>query len=144
MKNTLRYLLISATVLGSGFSRAHADDEAIAAFGGFLAGVITGVIIENNRDDYDADVRVRVGNRDRHWDRHDRHRCDSRCGDHPASSGYWEVRRVKVWIPGHWEVVRNSCGERIKIWKPGHYTHKTERVWVASRGRPSGHWDRCG
>ena len=153
MKNTLRYLLITAIVLGSGFSHAQADDKAAAAIGGFLAGIITGAIIENNSDDFDAEVRVGVGYDRRDYGRHDRSGRYDRDGRYDRSwdhrerrgpDGYWEIRRVKVWVGGSWEFVRNSCGERVKIWRPGHYTYRTERVWVASRGRQSGGYGHCG
>lgn len=63
-------------------------------------------------------------------------------------AGHWEVREVKVWVPGHYEkvwvpplykdVVINGRLVRIKIrngywkvvWIKGHYRIEYIRVWV--------------
>ncbi|RKY14769.1 MAG: hypothetical protein DRP82_03270 [Planctomycetota bacterium] len=63
-----------------------------------------------------------------------------------AFAGHWEVKEVKVWIPGHYEkvwvppvykdVVINNRLVRIKlrngywrvVWIPGHW--KVLKVWV--------------
>jgi hypothetical protein len=41
-------------------------------------------------------------------------------------------------VPGHWEFVRNRCGDRIRVWKSGYYTSHPQKVWV-SGGGPSHH-----
>lgn len=135
MKNTIRILIATALVLGTGTARLHAGDEALAAFGGFVAGMITGAVIENNTD-FHGGVVVEVG--DRHG-RHDRYACYDRYD----RRGHWEVRRVRVWVPGRWEFTISRCGDRIRVWKPGHYTWHSEKVWVRhdNRGRPRGY---CG
>jgi len=63
-------------------------------------------------------------------------------------AGHWEVREVKVWVPGHYEkvwvpplykdVIINGKLVRIKIrngywkvvWVKGHYRIEYVRVWV--------------
>lgn len=67
---------------------------------------------------------------------------------HLLYAGHWEVREVKVWVPGHYEkvwvpplfkdVVINGKLVRIKIrngywkvvWVKGHYRIEYVRVWV--------------
>lgn len=133
MKNKLRYLTTAAIVLGMMAAPSHADDEALAALGGFLAGVITGVVIEDNDHHHRGPaVEVSVGSRHGYPDRYGRHSRYDRYDRHRAP-GHWEVRYVKVWIPGRYEYVRDGCGRRIKVWKPGHHISRPEKVWVAYR-----------
>ena len=127
MKKYIHISLISVLLLGLSATPAHAgDDEAFAAIGGFVAGMITGVII-NDHDD-----RVHVSVHDKYGSRHDRHYRGK-----PHRSGHWEIKRVRVWVPGYWDVRYNPCGDRVKVWRRGHYELRKERVWVAydNRGR---------
>ncbi|MGC9450008.1 MAG: hypothetical protein ACP5I4_01055 [Oceanipulchritudo sp.] len=139
MKNTIRTLIIATLLLGPATTRAHADDEAWAALGGFVAGVITGAVIEDSND-YHGGVSIAVGERRGRYDRYDRGRHD-RYDRHPGhrGKGHWEIKRVRVWIPGRWEFTVNRCGDRIRVWEPGHYGWRREKVWVRHHGR---HHDR--
>ena len=129
MKNTIRTTIIAALLVGLTAAPAHADDEALAAFGGFVVGMITGAVIENNHDHhYDGGIEISY---ERHGDygRHQRY--------YRGPRGHWEIQRYRVWIPGHWNLVVNHCGDRVRVWKSGRYTYKSKKVWVAkhSRGR---------
>jgi len=145
MNKLIRFTLIPLILTTFGTAPAQADDEALAAIGGFVAGIITGAVI----DDHDNRSHVYIG-RDRYSDRHGsrhhdyRDRCCSRdC--HGACSygqpsrhykkGHWEIKHVRVWVPGRWTVKYNSCGDRIKVWKRGHYRWEKERVWVSYNKR---------
>lgn len=131
MKKRTYLPLISVLFISLFSVQARADDEAIAAIGGFVAGVITGSIIDD--DPYDRD-RVRVSVHGRHGDRHYRgHDRDRHWTRHHGKRGHWEVRRIRVWVPGYWDITYNRCGDRIKVWRRGHYQWKRDRVWVPYR-----------
>lgn len=102
----------------------HDHDEVVAAIGGFVGGVIVGSAIDGNNPS--AHVEVSYGHD------HGRHR-----------HGHWEMRRVRVWVPGHWTYVDRDCHRPRKVWVPGRYEYRRDRVWVAHRH--SRHCDRsCG
>jgi len=131
MKHLIRTSIISVLLLALGGAPAHANDKAWAALGGFVAGVITGVAIEDSRDrGYHGEVAVTVVapyGRDYHRGGHYR-------GPDPYRHGHWEIRRVRVWVPGRWEIVIDRCGARTRIWRGGYYEWRRERVWVPYRG----------
>jgi hypothetical protein len=109
-------------------------DEAAAAFGGFVGGLILGTALNDDHDQgrYDDHSGVHVSTRivlgDGH--RHGRHRHH----DH----GYWNVARVRVWVPGYWNVQVDDCGRRYRHFVRGHYEFRRERVWI-----PTGRHGRC-
>ena len=152
MKQIVPISLIAIFLLGLGIPRAHAGDEAVAAIGGFLAGVISGPVINDSHDYGRSRVHVSVGrDRYKHYSygrrthRHDYGRDYSRKGSwrykgssyggEKVRSGHWEIRRVRVWVPGYWTTSRNHCGETVKIWKRGHYKWEREKIWVSYRSR---------
>ena len=141
MKNTIRTLLTAALLVGLNATPAHADDEALAAFGGFVVGMITGAIIENNSDHHHATVDISYGHpvdyRGPRCGKHNRHDCRA------CHKGHWTTQRYKVWVPGHWSYVYNDCGRRVRVWKSGYHTYRTKRVWVARHHRGH-HGSRCG
>jgi hypothetical protein len=148
MKKHIRFLLISILILGMGANHARADDEALAALGGFVAGVITGVIVDDHRD-HRGHTKViiheeRRGHRDYRDYRRDYrdYRGDRHYKGKPHRSGHWEIKRVRVWMPGRYEVRRDRCGDRIRVWVPGHYEWRKERVWVAYSDRGDSRWGR--
>lgn len=112
---------------------ARADhDNALAAIGGFIGGVIVGSHIDHH-DRYDAPPAVCPPPR------------------YEAPRGHWEDRQVRVWVPAHTEVSYDRCGVRIVHTRPGFYTYRTDRVWVVDErhdhGRavvvtPDRRWDR--
>jgi len=148
MKKLIQLTLVPLLLVTLGSAPAQADDEAIAAIGGFVAGIITGSII----DDHDHRSHVYIGH-----DRYDRNQCRPRherthdrgyCGrdgcrkrdcrsDHRIGHkrGHWEIKHVRVWVPGRWVVKRDRCGDRIKVWNRGHYRWEKERVWVSYNKR---------
>jgi hypothetical protein len=121
MKKHIRFALVPLLLISLGAGRVHADDEALAAIGGFFAGVITGAIIDDHNDHDRVRVSVHKNYRDHRYDRH--------------RSGHWETRRVKVWVPGSWEIEITRCGDRVKVWRRGHYEWRRERVCVAYNDR---------
>ena len=140
MKTYIRYTIITLITLGLASEKSYAGDEAIAAIGGFLAGIITGVAIEDHDDYHHHGARVRISTGDHHrvyhytgnrCYRHSRYGCETCRSYGHRTTGHWEIRHIKVWIPGHWEFVRNRCGDRVRIWKSGYYTTKPEKVWVS-------------
>ena len=101
----------------------HRDNdrgEIVAALGGFIGGVIVGSTIHGDA----PRVGVSVSHRDH--GHHNRH-------------GHWELRTVRVWVPGYWAHVERHGGRTRKVWVEGHYDVRRERVWVAHRRH-----DRCG
>ncbi len=121
---------------------AHAgSSETRALVGGLIGGLIIGSAINNNRDHH-----VTVS-----------HcpppppRCDSprvviveppRQRPPPAPSGYWKDVQTRVWVPGRWITVRQSCGREISRYENGYYTYRTDRVWVATCDNNRGDYGR--
>ena len=150
MKTYIRYTLIAVLTLGLGAGKLSAgDDEAWAAIGGFVAGVITGTIIDNDHH-YHVEHRGRYEPRRDHGRPpppayrdhgyrypHERHGHPTRYG------GHWELRKVRIWVPGYWEFTYNRHGTRIRVWKPGHYAWQKNRVWVphTRKGKPRHYCD---
>lgn len=127
MKNIAKTILITVLALGLNTGSAHADDEAVAAIGGFVLGMITGAVIDHHNDDVHVSVGARYG--------HD-HSCRKGCSiRHDRGRGHWEIRKVKVWVPGYWDVRITRCGDRVRVWKKGHYTYRKDRVWVSYNDR---------
>lgn len=124
MKKYIHISLVSLLLLSLAPAPAKAgDDEAVAAIGGFVAGIITGAILDNHDDRVHVSVHGRYpGRRDYGKGRHYR-------------TGHWEIKRVRVWVPGYWDVTYDRCGDRVKVWRRGHYTWRKERVWVSCRDR---------
>ena len=144
MKNYMRYALITVILVGLSAAPAHADDEAWAAVGGFVAGIITGASIDNHDNHrYDSGVRVSVGSRhypsNTRYDRHRSYRGHSgvryETRRHSGGRGHYTYRKVRVWVPGRWDFVRNHCGDHVRVWKDGYYNYRTEKVWVSSSRR---------
>jgi len=143
MKNTKKLLLPALCVL-LGTGKVSAGDEAIAAIGGFVGGVIaTRVFDHHNQHDRYRDVvyiEGRCGSSCRHPSHghgpkaykhgHKNHRCDHKCSYYKPS-GYYETVRVKEWVPGCWRVRYDRCGTRIKYWEPGYSTYVNKRAWVS-------------
>ena len=151
MKTCTRHILLAALAVTFSTGRLHAGDEAWAALGGFVAGVITGAVIED-ADHCETGLRVAVGDRYGRWDRyghHDRYdrrdtwdRYDRRDRHYKQRpSGHWEVRHVKVWVPGGWVVEVNRCGDRIRVWRPGYFDLLPRKVWVPYDGHGGRHCD---
>jgi len=111
-------------------------DEAAAALGGFIGGVIVGSALDNDHhhhgrfeDHGRAHVSTRIEVRSRSHHSHHDH-------------GYWSSNRVRVWVPGVWVVRYDDCGRRFRHFERGHYEHQRQRVWVRT-GR-HGRCDICG
>lgn len=141
MKTTLQVILTLAFLIGLGTERAHAGSEGWAALGGFVAGVVTGSVINDPCDRGHVRVTVGSGGRGSRYGYHGYYGPEVRYYDprwdrRPHSpSGHWEIHNVKVWVPGRWEVRINPWGQRIRVWRSGYHTWHRERVWVPHRGR---------
>jgi hypothetical protein len=140
MKTKIRYTIIAAVLLGLVAAPARAGDEAVAAIGGFIAGIITGAVIDDHDDHYwhsrhHNDVRVEVVRHSRghySYGYHDKYRSRH-------SRGHYTYQTVKIWVPGHYVYTRNRCGDRIRIWKSGYYRYEKRKVYV-----PYGHYRGLG
>ena len=141
MKKIIQFSLLTAVVLGPGLNEARAGDEAWAAIGGFVAGVITGVAIEDGHHVHHRHPPAHYGhhknygNKGHHGPPHvSYHR-------HHGKKGHWEYRKVRVWVPGHWAYSYDSCGSRVRYWESGYYSWQKNKVWVPHRkhGRHRGH-----
>lgn len=113
---TLSLLAAGAVALAPASAQAshRGGDEAAAAIGGFIGGLIVGSVLH---DAPRHDRAVFVSHR------HDFRRDD--CG------GYWRNVTVRHWVPGYW-TTRYDCGRRISVFVPGRWEHRTERVWVST------------
>lgn len=111
--------VVAAALIGSpiraeaGHRHHDHDGEVIAAIGGFVGGMIVGSILD---DDPAPAVSVSYG----HEHRGHRH-------------GHWEVRKVRVWVPGRWAWVDRDCSRPRRVWIEGYYDVRRERVWVGHR-----------
>lgn len=121
---TALFAVTAALILAPAPAKAGGD-EAVAAVGGFIGGLIVGSSINNDRHDhgrYDdrsgvhVSTRIVVGRNHRHHHNH----------------GYWEWNRVRVWVPGAWVVRFDDCGRRVRHFERGHYEYRRERVWVST------------
>lgn len=128
MKKFTVIALIAAAALALTPKPAVAGgDKAIAAIGGFIGGVIVGSAME--RDHHAPYAREYSHSRVIIDDRRDR--CDD---------GYWRDVRVRMWVPACWST-SYDCGRRVRVFIPGHYEFRTDRVWVDNgpRGRGYGY-----
>ena len=130
MKKYIHYSILAATILCLGTGQARAgDDEAWAAIGGFVAGVITGVAIDDDhhrhgKKHYRGEYRGRKHGDQVYYSKQGRH------GYGHGPKGRWEYRRVKVWIPGHWKSTYGRHGQCVRIWKRGHHAWRKTQVWI--------------
>ncbi|MGJ3243277.1 MAG: hypothetical protein ACFE0O_10040 [Opitutales bacterium] len=104
------------------------SDEALAAVGGLIGGVII------------ANIADRDAHRPRHYKHQDRsHRGDTtviihkghrvhKSHGHPRD-GYWKHKRIREWVPGHWTWVSDGCRQYRK-YQPGYYKTRIVKVWV--------------
>lgn len=145
---------------------AKAGDEAIAALGGFIGGVIVGTLSSDSR--HETAVVIEAGHGGRRDGRYDRgrrenrndrrygksHRNDRRYGkshhnDRRYRNGYnsnrgrhgrWVYRTERRWVPGYWTYRRDRCGDSRRIWHQGRHVSSRVRVWVSiGSDRPQGH-----
>ncbi|WP_269523553.1 hypothetical protein [Coraliomargarita parva] len=149
MKHSKKLILLPALCLALGTGRASAgDDEAVAAIGGFIGGIIATKVFDHHKDHHRSHEVVIIETnsccgghgyhekscnkgRDKYFRHgHKKHDCDRRCPEY-GPSGYYKVVTVKVWIPGCWTYERDRCGNRIKRWEPGYYEYEKKRVWVS-------------
>lgn len=110
-------------------------DEALAAIGGFIGGVLVASAANQHYSDQDAyygydsyDSRHSVNYR---YDRRDYRR------DYGRGHRQWVT--VRVWVPGRWIVRHDGYGRRERFYVRGHYEYRREYVIVdRHRGRGYG------
>lgn len=104
------------------------SDEALAAVGGLIGGIIIANVVD--RDDH----------RPKHDSYHDRpHRGNTTViinkgqrvhkGHSHHRDGYWQHKRIREWVPGHWTWVSDGC-RKYRQYQPGYYKTKVVKVWV--------------
>lgn len=113
-------LMTSPVRANAGHGHHDHGDEVAAAVGGFIGGVIVASAINSHLPPPPPVVTVSYGH------------------DHGTRHGHWEMRRVRVWVPGYWTVVERRHDRPRRVWVDGYYEVRRERVWVAHRG-----YDRC-
>lgn len=121
MKILATVSLLAATTFALAPKPAKAGDEAAAAIGGFIGGLVIGSILDNDHGHYDrynshvsTSVVIGTGNRHPHRD-----------------GGYWKTVTTRHWVPGYWTSTRDRHGHRVRVFVEGRWEHRTERVWVS-------------
>ncbi len=99
---------------------AKAGNEAAAAIGGFIGGILVGSSVRNSCPPPHYDHRGPRGPRVII-------ETGSRC------SGHWDWVEVNVWVPGRHAVSYDDCGRRVRRWIPGRHECRRERVWIDAR-----------
>jgi hypothetical protein len=111
---------LTAFVLVINAPKAQAGDEAIAAIGGLIGGILIGSAIDDHHYASDGHYRRNHGPSVVIQTNHGRR-------------GHWKYVRVRTWAPGHWVRDYDDCGNGRKYWVQGHYTHRKNKVWVGDR-----------
>ena len=135
MKTTIKILIIPVLCLALSTGKASAGDEAIAAIGGFVGGVIASNVYNNHKSHRNSHSSYSSNHcaPPSYQHGHKQHRCDRNCSHHRVEPrGYYKTVHVKEWVPGCWRVRYDRCGSRIKYWEPGYYTHVEKRIWVST------------
>lgn len=115
----MKKLIIASVIValsGMGLAPQNAqagNNEAWAAIGGFIGGVIVGSALD---EDQNSSVVINASY------------------GHNHRRGYWEVVAVRTWVPGYWVVKYDDCGRRYRHFNRGYYTTTKQRVWVDGRG----------
>ncbi|HUG09445.1 MAG TPA: hypothetical protein VMM36_00440 [Opitutaceae bacterium] len=99
-------------------------DEALAAVGGFIGGVLVASAVNQHYSDHDAYYGYDAYNNRYPVDyRHDRR--DYR-RDYGRDHRQWVT--VRVWVPGRWVIRHDGYGRRERFYVRGHYEHRREYV----------------
>ena len=125
MKILATVSLLAATTFALAPKPAKAGDEAAAAIGGFIGGLVIGSVLDNDHDRYDR------------YDRYDNHVGASVVigtgNRHPyRDGGYWKTVTVRHWVPGYWTNTRDRRGHRVRVFVEGRWEFRTDRVWVSN------------
>ncbi|WP_309398269.1 hypothetical protein [Cerasicoccus maritimus] len=159
MKNILKFGATCALILGISALPAKArgghhnhNDEALAALGGFIGGVILSeslhdhqpvreevyVHYEQDHGRYDQHRNLDRGPKDRFskysprpgksYDKQCRNnRGHEKCG---CGGGRWKVVERRVYVPVSYTWRYNSCGVKIRVRQGGCYKTVRERIWI--------------
>ncbi len=133
MKKKIICILAVATAL-TGAQPAQAGKKERYLIGGLLGGwFLNNAVSHSIHDDVRHHPFVQIRSRTGY--------CSpvivERSRYHRRPSGRYETRRVKMWIPGHYDRAGSRCGRGDIRWVPGRYDVRTERVWVSYGSRRS-------
>lgn len=128
MKTKLAALALAlVTLFALGAPKTAQANDAGAAIGGFIGGVIVGSVIADQHRGPDA-VVIEAGYRD--------------YGPHHGPRGYWRNVHTRVWVPGFWTMDRDRWGRPFRRYVEGHYELRRDRVWVSYNDHGHGRYDR--
>lgn len=131
MKTKLTALALAlVTLFALATPKTAKANDAGAAIGGFIGGVIIGSVLADQHHGPDAVVVESGYDYDRGYDR-----CEE-------PRGYWRDVCTRVWTPGYWTMERDYCGRPYRRYVEGHYEIRTDRVWVAANDYGRGRYDR--
>ena len=151
-KKTITAITALAALTAGAYARpSHDNNEAAAAIGGLITGVVLSEIIDDANvnihlagrygDDwsrYHSDYRDYDRYRDNRYDRGRDYRHDSR-------NGHYIYEKRRIWVPGHWDYTRDCHGHKMKVWVKGHHETRRIKVWVNDRyDDRDRHYDRGG
>ncbi len=129
MKTKLTALALAlVTLFALATPKTAKANDAGAAIGGFIGGVIVGSVLADQHRGPDA-VVVQAG-----------YGYDRGPVRYEAPRGYWRDVHTRVWVPGFWTMERDHWGRPYRRYVEGHYEMRRERVWVSYNNR--GHYDR--
>ncbi|WP_269543149.1 hypothetical protein [Cerasicoccus fimbriatus] len=139
MKSILKTSILCALILSVGAISAQArgghqhNDEALAALGGFIGGVI---LSESLHDHHRETVHVRYENRKQcdtgwreghyqnsGWRDKGHNRCRGNCG-------HWKTVKRRVYVPVSYTWTYDSCGAKIRTRTGGYFKTVCERIWI--------------
>ncbi|WP_309387824.1 hypothetical protein [Cerasicoccus frondis] len=144
MKNILKTGTLCALILCVGGLSAqarggHDNDEALAALGGFIGGVIFSEAIHDHHDRRETYI---------HYEKpKPRQSCEPRYAkgrfDQPAhcrdqcgcGGGHWQVVERRVYVPVSYTWVYNSCGVKVRTRTGGCFKTVKERIWIGHQRR---------
>lgn len=114
-------------------------DEALAAIGGFIGGVLVASAANQHYSDQDAYYGYDDYNNrypvDYRYDGRDYRRDYGR--DYGRNHRQWVT--VRVWVPGRWIIRYDGYGRRERCYVRGHYEHRREYGRHDGRGRGYGY-----
>lgn len=124
MKTKLAALALAlVTLFALATPKTAQANDAGAAIGGFIGGVIVGSVIADQHRGPDA-VVVEAGYRDY------------------GPRGYWRDVHTRVWVPGFWTMGRDHWGRPYRHYVEGHYELRRDRVWVSHNDYGRRRYDR--
>lgn len=138
---TVSALAVLTAFAGAPQTAQARDDKVLAAIGGFIGGVL----IASHANQHHPSHQIAYCEFDSCGDRYVvNHRHDRGYGrDQHYGRDRYDWVTVRTWVPGHWVVRYDDCGDRVRYYERGRYEYRREYVVVDShRGRGQGHGRR--